>query len=79
MTLIWLYLLGLTHILSGHFSSLEIAMTIVVGLASIAGIALVAHLKSGLSAATGIILFVIFAVFQFACFRASFLPSIARH
>src|SRR5690349_13659134 len=35
MSVIWLYLLGIAHLINGSFSTLEIAMTIVVGLASV--------------------------------------------
>ena len=31
MSLIWLFLLGWSHLISGHFAPIEIAMTIVVG------------------------------------------------
>src|SRR5580693_9565307 len=47
MTLIWLYLLGVSHVINGHFSPLEIAMTIVVSLASVVGIAMFWRVKSG--------------------------------
>ncbi|MGB6482622.1 MAG: hypothetical protein WBE86_03960 [Candidatus Acidiferrales bacterium] len=79
MALIWLYLLGIAHVLSGHFSPLEIAMTIVVGIASVAGIAAAARFKSRLSAPAAAGLFVIAAVIQWACFRISFFPAIAHH
>lgn len=79
MALIWLYLLGISHILSGHFSPLEIAMTIVVGAASMVGIAMFGRFKSSLSVASAASLFVIAAAIQWVCFRASFLPAIARH
>ena len=49
MTLIWLYLLGVSSILNGHFSEPEIAMTIVVGAASLVGIATCVRFKSSLS------------------------------
>jgi len=39
MSLIWLYLLGIARVISGHFSPIEIAMTILVGAAGIVGIA----------------------------------------
>lgn len=78
MTLIWLYLLGLAHILSGHFSPLEIAMTIIVGAASIIGIASIARFKSRMPPLTAAVLFVLFAIVQWVCFRASFLPYIAH-
>jgi len=38
MVLIWLFLLGWAHIISGHFSPIEVAMTLIVGAASAAGI-----------------------------------------
>jgi hypothetical protein len=37
MALIWLYLLGLSNLISGHFAPVEIAMTIIVGAAAIVG------------------------------------------
>ncbi len=39
MICIWLYLLGWASIVSGHFTKVEIAMTIIVGLASFFSIA----------------------------------------
>jgi hypothetical protein len=78
MCLIWLYLLRVSHVINGHFSPLEIAMTIVVGVASLIGIAMFWRFKSALSAATALIIFVVFAAFQLACLHVSFLPSIAH-
>lgn len=78
MVLIWLFLLGIANIVSGTFKPIEVAMTIVVGIASLAGIILFARLKSRLSAATAAALFVLLGVAQFICFRLSFLPSIAQ-
>src|SRR5579859_2306380 len=40
MVLIWLFLLGWARILSGHFSPIEIAMTLVIGIACVTGILL---------------------------------------
>src|SRR5436305_5020193 len=34
MIFIWLFLLGWAHLLTGHFSAVEIAMTLVIGMAS---------------------------------------------
>src|SRR5689334_3409566 len=39
MAMIWLYLLGISHLISGHFSPVEITMTIIVGTASVVGAA----------------------------------------
>lgn len=78
MVLIWLYLLGFSHVINGHFSVLEVAMTLIVGAASLVGIGMFWRLKATLPALGAIALFVAFAAFQFACFRVSLLPSIAH-
>jgi hypothetical protein len=79
MSLIWSYLLGISHLLSGQFSPTEITMTIIVGAASLAGIASFIRFKSFLSPWSAAGLFVVMAIIQFLCFRVSFLPSIAHH
>jgi hypothetical protein len=78
MALIWLYLLGVSTILSGHFSELEIGMTIVVGIASLVGIAMCIRFKSSLSVVSAVTLFAVLAAFQWVCFRASLTPAIAH-
>jgi hypothetical protein len=78
MAVIWLHLLGMAHIISGHFSPIEIAMTIIVGAASLAGIGLCARFKSHITAARATITFVVIAALQCACFVLSFGPSIAH-
>ena len=78
IALIWAYLLGISHIVNGHFSPIEIGMTIVVGVAGILGIASLAGSKSSLSLATKLGLFVAFLAVQLVCLRISFLPSIAH-
>src|SRR5262245_52885072 len=39
MLLIWLYLLGLANVISGRFAPVEVALTVVIGLACVAGLA----------------------------------------
>jgi hypothetical protein len=78
MTCIWLYLLGISSLLSGHFSALEIAMTVVFGIASLFGIAMFVRLKSSLSWATRLIVLFLGMSIQIVCFRVSFLPAIAQ-
>ena len=77
-TLIWAYLLGIAHIVSGHFSLVETAMTILVGVCAMIGIASFARFKSGLPAAPAGMLFLLMAIFQWVCFRVSILPAFAR-
>ncbi len=78
MSLIWSYLLGISHILSGHFSPLEVAMTITVGAGSVAGLASCFRVKPWPSVASSVGLFVALAAIQWGCFWASFLPAIAH-
>ncbi len=79
MGLIWSYLLGISNLLSGHFSPIEIAMTIIVGSASVAGIASFIRFNSFLSRWAAGAIFVVTAIIQFLAFRVSFLPAIAHH
>ncbi len=76
MALIWSYLLGISHVLSGHFSPIEIVMTVIVGIAALAGIGSFFRFKSSLSPLTAGLLFVLMTVFQLVCLRVSFLPAI---
>jgi hypothetical protein len=78
MSLIWLFLLGWANVISGHFTPIEVAMTLIVGAASLAG--LVVGFRSPTSLTWGKALFVaaVFAVLQLAALRISFLPAIAR-
>src|SRR5437762_3953950 len=62
MSLIWLYLLGIARVISGHFSPIEIAMTILVGAAGIVGIAMFARGKWSLSGAAGVWPFLLLSV-----------------
>jgi hypothetical protein len=78
MALIWLYLLGLSNLISGHFAPVEIAMTIIVGAAAIVGIAGFIRFKSSLSPIKAGGIFVLMLAIQLACLRMSFLPAIAH-
>jgi hypothetical protein len=78
MALIWLYLLGISNLLSGHFAPVEIAMTIIVGAAAIIGIGGFIRFKSALSPIGAGGIFVLMLVIQLACLRVSFLPEIAH-
>jgi len=78
MTAIWLFLLGWAHLISGTFSPMEIAMTVVVGAASVAGIVTAVRMRSGVRASSATILTLLLAVLQVAALRLSFLPQIAH-
>jgi hypothetical protein len=76
MVLIWLFLLGVSHLFSGQFSPIEIAMTIVVGLTSAVGAVLCVLRARWSWLGSGLVVF--FAVLQVALMRISFLPAIAH-
>ena len=76
MTLVWLFLLGWSHILSGQFSPVEITMTLIVGVASVAGLAFSIRRLRWSTPGFGVAIF--FAIFQVAAFRFSMLPGIAH-
>lgn len=78
MAVIWLFLLGWAHIISGTFSPTEIAMTMVVGAASIVGIIKAANLRSGVDLWPAIATALLLALLQLAAFRLSLLPHIAH-
>jgi hypothetical protein len=78
MILIWLFLLGWARIVSGAFSTTEIAMTVIVGLASITGIVTAARIKSGVRVwpAAGVVLLV--SALQAAALKLSLLTAIGH-
>jgi hypothetical protein len=78
MTAIWLFLLGWAHIVSGTFSSTEIAMTVIVGIASVVGIARAVRMPSGVSAWAATVVSLLVAALQIAALRVSLLPQIAH-
>jgi hypothetical protein len=79
MVFIWLYLLGWATIVRGHYSAIEIAMTIVVGLASCFAIVQSLSLRSGLRWFVGLGISILVLALQLGAFRLSLLPGIANH
>ncbi|HEY3839229.1 MAG TPA: hypothetical protein VGL72_21795 [Bryobacteraceae bacterium] len=78
MMTIWSFLAGWTHLLSGHFSAIEIAMTIIVAGASAVGIVLCGRWRTATSTVAASLVFLSFAGLQVLALRISFLPYIAR-
>jgi len=76
MTLIWLFLLGLTRVISGHFTTVETLLTVVIGAASLWGT--IAVLRRRAPWLPAILYFIVFAALQWLFLRLSFLPAIAR-
>lgn len=77
MIFIWMFLLGWARIVTGHYSATEVAMTLVIGAACLAGLLVSLRWHTGVRplAAWGVTL--LFAVLQVVAFRVSLIPYIA--
>jgi hypothetical protein len=75
---IWLFLLGWARLISGHFFPTEIAMTIVIGIASLTGLVACFRWRTPIRPLTAVSLFALFLLLQFAAMQVSFIPYIAR-
>jgi hypothetical protein len=78
MIFIWLFLLGWARIVSGHFFPSEIAMTLVIGAASLFGLGVSARWRTAVRPVVAAAVFLLFGALQFLAFRLSLLPYIAR-
>jgi hypothetical protein len=78
VVLIWLFLLGVAHVVSGTFTPPEVAMTVVMGAASLGGILAAVRGRVRASVLSAVAVFLVGAALQFAAFRISLLPGIAR-
>jgi hypothetical protein len=76
MVLIWLFLLGWAHVVSGHFIPTEIYMTVIIGIASFIGIVACIRRGGGGKPIPAIAAFFLGALLQFMAFRVSLLPGI---
>lgn len=77
MIFIWLFLLGWARIVTGHFFPTEIAMTLIIGVASVVGLVTCIRWRTATVPAGAAAIFVLFALLQLAAMRVSLLPSIA--
>jgi cation transport ATPase len=75
MTLIWLFLLGWSRIVRGHYSPTEIAMTIIIGAAAFLGIIFCARMKTQIKFIQAAALFVLTALAQYVAMYVSLLPQ----
>lgn len=78
MSLIWLFLLGIARVVTGHFTKVEIALTLVIGLASIAGLVAACRVRPLPGWPARIALFVVAAAVQFGATWLSLQPSFAN-
>ena len=78
MTLIWLFQLGWVKVISGHFTPVEIVLTLVIGLATVVGLNTGLRWRTEMGWGRSLATAGLSAVFQLAALRLSFLPSIAN-
>jgi uncharacterized membrane protein YoaK (UPF0700 family) len=77
MIFIWLFLLGWAHIVTGRFSPIEIAMTLVIGVACVIGIFVGIRWRTAVNSFTAFGTAVLFGILQLLAFRISLIPYIA--
>ena len=73
MVLIWLYLIGVQTFFTGTFSSVEMLLTVIIGLSSILGSVACAGCKSTVGVPGRVAVFLGFAAFQVGAMWVSFL------
>lgn len=79
MILIWLFLLGIARIVTGHFTVAEIILTILIGLSGIWGIVTVIRYRPTAQLVRGALVFVLFAAWQIITVWISFKRPFANH
>jgi hypothetical protein len=77
MVFTWLFLLGWARIVTGRFSRIEIAMTLVIGVASVIGIVIGIHWRTAVNSFAAFGTAVLFGILQLLAFRISLIPYIA--
>jgi len=75
MVMIWLFLLHLPSPINGHFSPVEVAMTLIVGVACVVALASSVRIR-GARLGPAAIGFLLGAGAQYVCFRISQFPGI---
>jgi hypothetical protein len=78
MAVVWMYLLGWTRVISGTFSPVEIAMTLVVGASAVLGLVLSERRPSGVPLGRGLAVSAAVLGLQVLAFMVSFQPGIAH-
>jgi hypothetical protein len=75
---IWLFLLGLARVFTGTFSPTEITLTLIIGAASLAGLAAAHRRGTSMTVAGRVVTVLVFAGLQFAALWLSVQPFVAR-
>jgi hypothetical protein len=77
MGAIWLLLLGLARIVSGRFTPAEVTLTVIIGVASLLGLATASRRGASIPFAAHIATIVGFAILQFVAMWLSLQPMVA--
>ena len=78
MMAIWMFLLGWARMVTGTYTVTEIAMTILVGVASTLGIVVALRMRTATRPVVGAVMLLGVTLLQLVAFRASLLPAIAH-
>jgi hypothetical protein len=78
MVVVWLYLLGWTHIISGTFPAAEIGLTVVIGLACLVGLGTTAYNSGPTPWWLRVVLFLLFGLLQVGAMWLSMQPGLAN-
>ncbi len=78
VVLIWLFLLGLSRIANGHYTAIEIVLTLIMAGFSIAGLVTSLRLGQSQRAVIRMLAFTVFGLLQIIAMRISFLEPIAN-
>jgi hypothetical protein len=74
---IWLFLLGIARVFSGTFSATEIVLTLIIGVASLAGVWVQARATAEVPLSARLVVVVVFSGLQSAALWISYQPIIA--
>jgi hypothetical protein len=77
MLAIWLFLLGLAHVITGHFSYAETVLTVLIGAGCVAGMTRVVRTEPRVGWATATLTVLVFAALQIGCVWLSLQPMFA--
>jgi hypothetical protein len=75
---IWLFLLGVARVFTGAFSPTEITLTLIIGAASVAGLAVAYRQGASIPVVARLGIVIVFAILQFGAMWLSVQPLVAR-
>jgi len=76
MALIWLYVLGLARIVTGRFTPVEVALTVLIGLACLVGVKSARRVPVKPGGLVNLAVFLVFSVFQAGAVLLSMQPGL---